>query len=917
MSKDAVVNAGHVTVTGNVSGPAYNNAQSQGLPGASAMVNTIMSMVMPMVFREVRDARSWSAYGGGGSFRPSETWARAQDQNARASAMGIASPDRVAAEVSRRTQQYAQDMMRSGVGISPTQQREYANSIEPQARAAVRTQLAESKKHDIDNLTRAYQNIALSRYSKEELTDKKREDIAIEAREQATKLRESLANPMTAAIAMAGVRALEERGGAGISNLAPELFLGGGVFDALRTRTGLGSVAPGVASDITKTMSDMMFNEDGTVNYGFTHGRSALQMGDLMVSGAARGMIDTSVATGRAGTIGTDQYETKKQALIRDMHQMAEIGESLQDLFGSGGSVDDMLTRFDQMTGGAMRTMSKDRVKRLIADTAFVASSTGQSTDQIEAMLSAEVQYAARAGLPGEIGTKIGLNALLQAGTVNRLRDGNTYMGMQDMGDLAGTIMQETVAGVMSDDAIAMGAATSTARMIAQESNIAGADTMSGPAVFEAVAKQAEARGDLATAARMRGLGNRIYSGDFGDLDSTEAIGILSQAAGRDVSIEFSGKRLTQDNNVKAEQADQIVAIRRRQLKDKDELIADSVGGMLSARSGRNGAADVAKNKDMVKRGLRAIRKYAPGSSSEMLDVLSRELGISREDASSMKSLIDSTLSENGFLIGETGGAIGYGKNNADAVFAEQASQLRRHEVNMAMDSALREQGIGSGSIFQKLIGDITADPGRHIKTSLGKLLTGEVSLEDYKHVAPIVDEYLAATQDIGTKVASGELTEAEGDAAYRVANEKMIKAVADSPEARKEIAEWEARAATGDAGLDTQKAIEKNTAETARNTDPDRKAKEREAKEREARNAAAEKAELEQRKALEADGGKVVTLADPDRPKSSKTVVAPGTAEGHSYFKKTVTGSKGEIVYEEDGTTGATSEGYFNSGGW
>lgn len=911
---DTVVNAGHVTVTGNVSGPAYNNAQSQGLPGAGAMANTIASMLMPMLFREVRDARSWSAYGGGGSFRPSETWARAQDQNARASAMGIASPDRVAAEVSRRTQQYAQDMMRSGVGISPTQQREYANSIEPQARAAVRAQLAESKKDDIDNLTRAYQNIALKSYPKEELTDKKREDIAREAREQATKLRESLANPMTAAIAVAGVRALEERGGAGLSNLAPELFLGGGVFDALRTRTGVGSVAPGVASDITKTVSDLMFNKDGTVNYGFTHGRSALQMGDLMTAGAARGMIDTSVAAGRAGTIGTAQYETKKQALVRDMHQMAEIGESLQDLFGSGGSVDDMLTRFDQMTGGAMRTMSKDRVKRLIADTAFVASSTGQSTDQIEAMLSAGVQYAARAGLPGEIGTKIGLNALLQAGTVNRLRDGNTYMGMQDMGDLAGSIMQETVAGMMSADAITMGATTSTARMIAQGAGVAGADTMSGPAVFEAVAKQAEARGDMAAAARVRSIGNRIGSGDFGDLDSTEAVAALSQAAGYDVSAAFDAKRMTQDNNVLSEQSDQIVAIRRRQLKEKDDLISNSVAGTLTARSGFRGNDDqlralTSQNKAKVMQGLRALRKHAPRTASEQIDVLSRELGISREEASMMKSTIDSTLSANGIIAGEQAGAQGYIDKNSDQTLNEQADQIRRNNVAQAMDKTMRSRGIGSGSIVQKLVNDLIANPDAKMGDSLGKLVTGELTSKDYENLAPIVGIHKERMQEISRKVLSGEISTAEGDEMYRKANEDMAKAMEVSPEAQKELAALESRASTGDAGLDTQKEIEKNTAEIARNTDPDREAKEREAREAEAEAAAAKEAKADA-------AAEEKWMQDPGKLRGAQAVAA-GTAEGQAYYKKTATGSKGEIVYEEDGTTGATSEGYFNSGGW
>ena len=868
---DTVINAGNVTLNGNIQSPQYRNAQGEGMPGAGAMVNTIMSMVMPMVFNQVRDARNWSVYGGGGSFRPSETWARAQDQNARAGAMGVASPDRVAAEVSRRTREHAQDLMRSGIGLSPTQQREYANSIESQARASVRAQMADSKKQDIENLTRAYQNIALKSYSKDELTKDKRESILKEAREQATKTREVLANPLTASIATAGVRFLEERGAAGLSNMAPELFMGGGVFDALRKRTGIGGVAPGVASDVTQAITKAMFNENGTVNYSFTHGRSALQMGDLMNAGAARGMLDTSVATGRAGAIGSAQYEAAKGKLKNDMKQMAGIGESLQDLFGTGGSVDEMLNRFDEMTGGAMRTMSKDRVKRLIADTAFVANSTGQSTDQIEAMMTAGVQYAGRAGLPGEIGSKIALGALLHAGTVARTRDGQTYMGMQSMGDMAGSMIQEITAGMTSDDSIAMGATAATARAIVRAVD-PNADTMSQSEMFDRAAKIAESRGDAALADRVRGIGSSIANGTFSDQDASAAVGVLSQLAGRDVADIYGGKRLTQDNSVLFEQSQQIGSVMRRQMQDKETLAASSAADLLVSRSGVSNeeyagarAAKIAQ----IQQAMRAVRKHNPKTQSEMVEVIAKDLGISRMEASKMQSAVDSVFSANGPIPGEQSGWLGEAGKYSDEQFRQVADQKRRGVVADQMDEMFRSQGIGSGSVVQKLINDLIADPEATTGGVLGKLVTGELNSGDFDALAPIIGVHKERMQEISRKVLSGEITSAQGDEEYKKANTDLVHAIEMSDEAQQEIKALEERKSSGDVGLDTQKEIAENTAAIARNTDPNREeVAAQEAKESQGDVAADEK-----------------WLKDPSK-LSDAAKVAAGTPEGRAIYK-------------------------------
>ena len=475
-------------------------------------------------------------------------------------------------------------------------------------------------------------------------------------------------------------------------------------------------------------------------------------------------------------------------------------------------------------------------------------------------------------------------------------------MGMQSMGDMAGSMIQELTAGMTSDDSIAMGATAATARAIVRAVD-PNADTMSQSEMFDRAAKIAESRGDAALADRVRGIGSSIANGTFSDQDASAAVGVLSQLAGRDVADIYGGKRLTQDNSVLFEQSQQLVSVQRRQMQDKETLAASSAADLLVSRSGVSNeeyagarAAKIAQ----IQQAMRAVRKHNPKTQSEMVDVIAKDLGISRMEASKMQSAVDSVFSANGPIPGEQAGLLGYAEKYSDEHFKEVADQQRRGFVAEQMDEMFRSQGIGSGSVVQKLVNDLIADPEAKTGDVLGKLVTGELNSGDFDALAPIVGIHKERMQEISRKVLSGEITTAQGDEEYKKANTDLVHAIEVSDEAQQEIKALEERKSSGDVGLDTQKEIAENTAAIARNTDPNRE----EIEAREAKESAGDVAADEK---LMRDPGKL----------TGAQAVAAGTQVGVEYYNRIHKApTDGSVVAESDGYTGGQVGAEWLNGG-
>ena len=96
----------------------------------SATINTIVGLILPIIFKQMSDPRWASSFGGGGSFRPSDNYMRHVDAAERQSAMGLRSEPQIAAEVRRLTSDYVQ-RYKEQWGYAPSQEeiRGYAGSL--------------------------------------------------------------------------------------------------------------------------------------------------------------------------------------------------------------------------------------------------------------------------------------------------------------------------------------------------------------------------------------------------------------------------------------------------------------------------------------------------------------------------------------------------------------------------------------------------------------------------------------------------------------------------------------------------------------------------------------------------------------------------------------------------------------------
>lgn len=850
------INASNVTVSGPQTS-AYRNAQSDHLPGMGPMVNSLASLILPMVFNQTRDARSWSAFGGSGSFRPSESYMRAEDLNERARAMGVVAQDDVASQVRRITDEYAAQQAAAGVQLTEVQKRDYANSAEvrKQASQAARENTVRNETKAVENFTQLYYATSLMGKAEEDLTPDTRERLMKDARERAIKTRETIAgNPLASAGVMFLARQAEKYGGAGITNIDPKFFMGGGVFDALRGASGSAPVAPGVATDLTKSIAEAMFNEDGTVNYDFARGRSALQAIDVFSGASQRGDIDlTSVADGRAGSLDSAGYMARKDKILSDLKQMNGVQEAMEELFGPGGSFAELIDRVDTMTSGALQTVSKDRVERLVRDVRYVAVTTGRTAEQMEGMLTAGTQYAVRNGLSGEVGTRLTLDAMVRADAAVKMRGESRFTGARSREELTGDILEDAVEGMQSNDAVAAASMIATARMVAEGVGIEGAGTMSGDKLFDVLADTAGSHGATqeqvdnirkygtafrAIQARVATQDQRQMWSAAGARGGVVALDSVYMGDRIDLTTNYELDRELRSMNMQSELPGLIPFVESAQAYDKKrQIVTAAVSHTLAARNDFTGVdqaeeyqAEFARHEaqytaayDLLMRNPPKGKTQAEMRASAVKLLTSKEaedagITVNEADAGYMLSMFDKMAGPHTFP-GEKAGIFGIIDRDNVQARERREQDAARNEVWQLKDDMMKAQGIGSGSLFQKFVANLMQDPTQDDAKAVGPLITGEVQAEEFKTVFDIGRRHAEKQIDISRRVEAREITPEQALAEREAATIAVTDEVAKSEQARKELAELDTRKSTGDTALDTQKVIEDNTRRTAEAT--------------------------------------------------------------------------------------------------
>ena len=788
----------------------------------SATINTIVGLILPIIFKQMSDPRWANSFGGGGSFRPSDNYMRHVDAAERQSAMGLRSEPQIAAEVRRLTSDYVQ-RYKEQWGYAPSQEeiRGYAGhpDVRKAAKDAATQAVMQSEKTSVDNLTQMYYNIDVMSERKEDLTDARRKELMEAAREKAVKTRETMAkSPMVMGLLTQAVGLAERHGAVGLSNLDPKLFIGGGMFDAMRAASPFAFITPGVAGDLSERIAGEMF-KGGVYNYEFTHGRSALQTIDAYAYASRMGMTTGDlggVAQGRYGTVGSATYEAETAKIMQDVSEITEVYESMEDLFGPGGSFAEMFQRVERMTSGAVRTMTKEQVNRVVRDAAYLSQVTGKSVEQIEGMMGVGSDYLSKSGIRGDLQTRLLTKSIEEAYSAVGARGGKVFHGARTADELSGDILMDKISGMQSADLRSVASMLEATRVHARGLGIQGVDDMDPSKLFDTMARAARARGaDSSDVYRLRRVGQAFKNVAAG-VGSTEDIRLTSAQGAGDVmalidrvlpgqtsiAAYYQMSRELQGPLVEAELERLDDHLNGLQMAQKRQHIITAAAAHIVAASPRKMSAEEAQQaRDRyVHRFGRAhdlLLTSNAASADEAVAFLTSDearkqgLHMSREEASVMVNMMDKMFID---MPGEQAGVFGYMNR-----YGRRARHLREEWRSMSTawekkDKQMRAAGVGRGSVMQKLIGNLMQDPTSSLAENLAPLLTGEVNEEEFAAAGQHAKKYASAQRDITERLLAGEITAEQAEAERARATDQFTEGIKADRKAQQEIAEMQRR---------------------------------------------------------------------------------------------------------------------------
>lgn len=742
---------------------------SEAFPGAGFLVNAGASLLGNMLFGD-KGARLYGdeVSGGMGRFRASDAYAASRDAAARAQAMRVTDTATVAAMLRR------QEADRRAKGMADYTAEEWRMAQRHASQSVGKAGAASSR--DTAQLATMFENVSRGMHTPEELKDAKvAAGIRADAERRAFKTRAAMANPFMAGMVDMGVRAAESVG-LPISNTMAETYIGGGVFDALRASTSgytgvSGVLAGAVATEVTKSF----LNADGTVNQGFARGLSALDVADTMTGMAKRGLLDTSVISGRVDPENVDK-SAQVSKIKRDLEQMTGAVSSLRDLFGSGKSVDELLIAFDDMTRGGLQSLSGGQVKALSAQVRQAAVITGLGTENMIQVAQASATRAEQMGLQGVVGVRAGVNAALAASTAirSRSRSGGGYFGAQNETQLTGMLADLQLKGAASRDVTATSAFEEALSVYAADAlpgtpGEAIADTLSR--LGAAAGRETEVAPYVA-ALRRNTAGNptREDAALLSELNEGGMAGVLRNV-GASPAL-FQRFRASPTLRVQERSMNNMGATFSRQQFDIDTFVGDS---LVASLANEDKLAGVAPENRKAVRDLLMAAFHAEGGSNaagfsaalkdpERLkkltalgaaDLAQRGAEIfANADVVARSPELTAAINNDwkGFLLGTTASAK-----------AEQARDLMIAQSTGKLDDALQARGIGAQTLGGTLLTSLMTDPDADRSKMLGSLVTGKLSKEDLAEFDTI-DQVGRRMGRARKAVAEGKMSPEEAD---------------------------------------------------------------------------------------------------------------------------------------------------------
>lgn len=805
------------------SDPAYQTP-GQAIPGAGPMANMIAQLVLTRLFGTISDPRNPGLSGGMGMFRPSDVYMRNIDTQARRELQQLATADQVTAEVKRLVEE--EKLRRSNTVnesvMTASEELEYARKIAPEARKTVAQEQARNAKTDVEIISRMFENVARGSRTPDELSDPAVvEQIKQDSYDRAVNTRALFSNPFVASIAETGVR-MAEKQGIQVSNLLPDYFLGGAVYDSMRMTAGYRGVSGAAARDAVEALSAATINDEG-INYQFTSGLSALEVGDTLKAFSSRGLMPSELLGGIADTGGVD-YTARKAKLVSELDQLNETVAALKDLFGPGKSIDELVHSLDEMTQGGLQTMSRDRLEKIANETRELAQITGRTPEQVVGLVTMGAQAAVQSGLQGQVGAQLTLDALRNAKAGEVVRGGKPYFGAQMLEERAAMRINEGIRALNSSQGVALGAFTSTIRAAAAGAGVEGYGNMRTSELIDSLISKNPENASPEQLDRMRSLSESFKRveqgiGSAADLRAVTAgieplMNIMTPAVGEVYRIQARRANQFRPIAVEQESAAQLDVLRQAQVAEIERYLVDATEASTTATDEQRLNAIQLLRRSGVDNAEDAVKTLQEASQrGENIGDL-----ITRENIVPFFTAIQNTFGErNG-----TGIFAGYGRNfrsfmyeNSDRAVAVATEQKQLGEAMTGINEKLRERGLGVGSVFDRLVSDALADPDLDLDKSLSDRVLGKFSEQDLKLFEP-VRQYQNTLKTLDQELKEGAITPKEYAEKQVKALDTLEQSMTDMDISGKDIQNAVSRAGglvTGDPALDTLNAIESNTA--------------------------------------------------------------------------------------------------------
>lgn len=572
---------------------------------------------------------------------------------------------------------------------------------------------------------------------------------------------------------------------------AGDIMLGRRVFDAMTSIPGMDTAMftadPRQAATLTNALLNRMY-KDGGEDFSFTQGRTAAEVGDVAKALGQRGLL--AVERGAGG-----DYKASISKIAEQIGGLLEITGELENIFGRGKTMDQLIASLETMTGGGLSQMTSADLQNLVRNTAIAADVANVSPERAAQIAAAAAEDARRRGLEGPIGAEVGLMALQAASVAGRAAGGQTFFGRSSIEERAGRMASNILGGYNSDMARRLGGML---EIFDTALGGVGGGNMGPIAGAGSIADISAAKGgDSKAASRLQGLVDRMRKGELSDEDrrlvsdaGAGALSSLIQKAlpGTDAGvIGFMLENASPEARERFMKENGTALLRMEQRSEDIQTVARYMGAMEQFQ----GVDSAAVIKGLLKSGdTSESGKY--NAAREAL----RQQGFRGAALDSMTSNFLNMLDPLMYQMGQSG-MIGspdvnnFIVDNSDgAIEAERRSQ-RRAAAFLSLDERMRGMGLGRGSIVDrafdmmikkgKTSGETETRSLRDVLTELsgGMEIEKVLTPAELKKVDEFEEKYGKKIAELKAKERDTSLSQEERDAA----NAELAKIYEGMPE--------------------------------------------------------------------------------------------------------------------------------------